>query len=56
MVVNNITQSFINDLDDDQRKAVTGPLFDSLCVANAGSGKTRVLTYRVAYLITKGIP
>lgn len=51
-----IIQDLLKDLDDDQRKAVTGPLCDSLCIACAGSGKTRVLTYRVAYLIALGIP
>lgn len=50
-----LIQSLLNDLDDDQKKAVTGPLSDSLCIANAGSGKTRVLTYRVAYLIANGV-
>jgi len=49
-------QKLLNDLDNDQKKAVMGPLCDSLCIANAGSGKTRVLTYRVAYLIASGIP
>lgn len=51
-----VIESLLKDLDDDQKKAVTGPLVDSLCIANAGSGKTRVLTYRVAYLIANGIP
>lgn len=42
---------FIHDLNDEQKRAVRhgdGPL---LIVAGAGSGKTRVLTYRIAYLI-----
>jgi DNA helicase II / ATP-dependent DNA helicase PcrA len=47
---------FINDLNSVQQdavKTVEGPL---MIVAGAGSGKTRVLTYRVAYLISIGIP
>lgn len=46
----------LKDLTEPQREAVThvdGPL---LIIAGAGSGKTRVLTRRVAYLVSMGIP
>ena len=46
---------YLNELNDDQKKAVlhkNGPL---IVIAGAGSGKTRVLTYRIVHLINEGI-
>lgn len=45
----------LSDLNEAQRNAVVNYQGPSMVIAGAGSGKTRVLTYRVAYLVSQGI-
>ena len=47
---------YAGELNPQQHAAVTAVPGPALVIAGAGSGKTRTLTYRVAYLIEQGIP
>ena len=53
--MNSPEEAILNELNDAQRQPVLhkdGPL---MVIAGAGSGKTRVLTYRIAYLMQQGV-
>jgi len=47
---------FLSELNEVQQQAVRNINGPSLVIAGAGSGKTRVLTYRIAFLLSQGIP
>ncbi len=47
---------YARELNPQQLAAVTAPPGPALVIAGAGSGKTRTLTYRVAFLLEQGIP
>jgi ATP-dependent DNA helicase UvrD/PcrA len=47
---------FAADLNEAQHAAATAPDGYNLILAGPGSGKTRVIIYRVAYLIARGVP
>ena len=46
---------FIDELNEEQREAVLYTDGPSLVIAGAGAGKTRVLTYKIAYLLMQGL-
>src|ERR1035438_7405783 len=52
----NLHIDYARELNPQQLAAVTAPPGAALVIAGAGSGKTRTLTYRVAYLLEQGIP
>lgn len=48
-------EQLLNNLNQNQKEAVIHTQGASLVIAGAGAGKTRVLTYKIAYLILNGI-
>ena len=49
-----MVNDYLDELNESQRAAVLYNEGPSLVIAGAGSGKTRVLTYKIAYLMNEG--
>ena len=48
-------KDFLKDLNKEQYEAAVHSEGPSMIIAGAGSGKTRVLTFRIAHLLSKGV-
>ncbi len=53
-IITSMNSSLLSGLNPEQRQAVTLPHQSALILAGAGSGKTRVLTTRIAWLVSTG--